>query len=127
MARSICGSHRRPIGPRQERPRNSCHCRRCAAAASLAAEDSIGNGISPRAAIAAIPAMLATMAMAHIARVTGLSRSRFTSDAVRTAPEPPRASGLARPQPGFLARMSGMARPNHSGKKSGHEKNVAHG
>ena len=58
---------------------------------------------------------------AHMARVTGLARSRFTSDAVRTPPEadpPP----TVHPQCGFFATIAGIARKNHSGKNHGHQK-----
>jgi hypothetical protein len=82
--------------------------------------------MSPRAAIAATPATLASRATAHIQRVTGLRRSRFTSDAVRTAPDAASAPYIAPSQCGLLARIKGHARPNQSGKKSGHDHIAAH-
>jgi len=79
------------------------------------------KGKSPRAAIAARIRTKSVIDTAHMARVTGLVRSRFTSDAVRT---PPEADPLptVQPQYGFFATIAAIARKNHSGENHGHQK-----
>jgi hypothetical protein len=77
--------------------------------------------MSPRAATAASSNTNLRTGTAHMAWVTGLVRSRFTSDAVRTSPDakPPPLIHL---QYGFFAPIAGLARKDQSGKNQGHQK-----
>ena len=77
--------------------------------------------MSPRAATAASSNTNLRTGTAHMAWVTGLVRSRFTSDAVRTSPDA-KPTPLIHLQYGFFAQIAGLVRKNQSGKNHGHQK-----